>query len=75
MRRIFMLCCVAFVLSGCASFEEAYMAATGKFVGRVCKEPEEARKLVGKKLWQGFGSDNSQVCIPKAQRVTPARYR
>ncbi len=72
MRRLLALPFVLlFALTACATFEQTAYEAAQKMVDKVCEQPEDIREVERTKLWNAFGVDTTQVCIPKDQRVKP----
>ena len=66
---------LVFALSSCATFEQTAYEAAEKMVAKVCEQPEDIRQVERSKLWNAFGVDTTQVCVPKDQRVKPPTIR
>ena len=68
---VVLLFSIAVIGSACATLEKQAYDAAAKMVEKICEQPEDIREVERTKLWNAFGVDTTQVCVPKDQRVKP----
>lgn len=62
---------LAVTLGACATVQEQAYDLAEKLVAKVCGQPEDVRLVERTRLWEAFGLNTTQVCVPKDQRVKP----